>query len=65
LTDHHRFQWWAARRVVLSRRGEYEAAQQKSLTSDLIQVTSSAGKPLVKLEVLLQPDDLRAMVFEK
>jgi hypothetical protein len=65
LTDHHRFQWWAARGAVLSRRGEYDAAQQKSLTSDLIQVTSSAGEPFVKLEVLLQPDDLCAMVFEK
>jgi hypothetical protein len=65
LTDHHRFQWWTARGVVLSRRGEYDAAQQKSLTPGLIQVTSSAGEPFVKLEVVLQPDDLRAIVVEK
>ena len=60
----------AARRMVLSGLAKFEAAQQKSLTlqpppSKLIQVTSSAGEPFVKLEILLQPDDLRAIVFEK
>ncbi len=59
-----------ARRMVLSRRAEYEAVQQKSLIlqplpADLIEVTSSGGDSFLEFEAYLQPDDLRVFVFTK
>jgi hypothetical protein len=58
----------AARRMVLTRRSEYESAQQASLTlqplpDDVVKVRNPSNAPFVELQVLLQPDDLRVIAF--
>jgi hypothetical protein len=58
----------AARRMVLTRRGEYEAVQQQSLTlkipdQSLFDIQTSAGQSNVNLKITLPPDDLRVLVF--
>jgi hypothetical protein len=60
----------AARRMVLTRCSEYETVQQQSLTlqalpEDVAEIRSRSSAPFVELEVLLQPDDLRVLVFHK
>ncbi len=60
----------AARRMVLTRRTEYETVQQQSLTlqalpENVADIRSRSSAPFVELEVLLQPDDLRVLVFQK
>ena len=60
----------AARRMVLTRCSEYETVQQQSLTlqalpEDVSEIRSRSSAPFVELEVLLQPDDLRVLVFHK
>jgi hypothetical protein len=59
-----------ARRMVLTNRAKYEAAQQNSLTlqplpNGLLEVQSSSGGPFFTLETLLEPNDLRVIVLEK
>jgi hypothetical protein len=57
-----------ARRMVLTNRAKYEAAQQNSLTlqplpEGLLEIQRSTAGPFVTMDVLLEPDDLRVFVF--
>jgi|GEM_PF-4728146 len=58
----------AQRRMVLTRRAEYEAVQQQSLTlqplpENVADIRDPSSAPFEELGVLLQPDDLRVLVF--
>lgn len=58
----------AAAAMVFAKIGDYEAIQQQSLSlkipsEGIVAVRSPRGSPVVELDVLLQPDDLRVPVF--
>lgn len=58
----------AAAAMVFAKLGDYEAIQQQSLSlksppDGIVALRSPRGSPLVELDVVLQPDDLRVLVF--
>lgn len=58
----------AAAAMVFATLGDYEAIQQqglslKSPSEGIVTIQSPRGSPVVELDVLLQPNDLRVLVF--